>query len=119
MKIRLYIDEDAMDTDLLRALRARAVDVQTAEEAGMIEREDHEQLTYATAQGRVLYSFNRGHFCRLHADCLASQKSHAGIVVSRQQVYSVGEQMRRLLKLIAAKTAEEMQNQLEFLSSWG
>ncbi|MEH1936351.1 MAG: hypothetical protein V7L14_22145 [Nostoc sp.] len=36
-----------------------------------------------------------------------------------QQGYSVGEQMRRLLKLIAAKPAENMQNQVEFLSSWG
>ncbi len=108
-----------MDKDLVRALRARGVDVHTAGEADMIEHEDHEHLAYATDQDRVLYSFNRGHFCRLHTDCLASQKTHAGIVVSQQQTYGVGEQMRRLLKLIAAKTAEEMQNQLEFLSSWG
>lgn len=119
MKIRLYLDEDTLDKDLLRALRARGVDVQSAGEAGMIEREDDEHLEYATAQGRVVYSFNRGHFCRLHADFLAGGKSHCGIVVSRQQRYSVGEQMRRLLNLVAALSAEEMQNRLEFLSDWG
>ena len=54
MKIRLYIDEDAMDADLLGALRARGLDLQTALEAGMIEREDREHLAYATAQGRVV-----------------------------------------------------------------
>jgi hypothetical protein len=31
----------------------------------------------------------------------------------------VGEQMRRLLRLMAAKSAEEMENQVEFLSAWG
>ena len=40
MNIRLYVDEDALDKDLIRALRARGVDVTTALEAGMIERDD-------------------------------------------------------------------------------
>lgn len=76
MIIRLYVDEDALDKDLIRALRAR---------------------------GR---------------DYLTQGKSHAGIVLAQQQGYSVGEQMRRLLKLIAVKSAEEMRNQIEFLSAW-
>ena len=118
MKVRLYLDEDAMDEDLVDALRARRVDVQTAHEAGMRKRKDHEQLAYATAQGRVLYTFNTRHFCALHAEFLRSGNSHAGIVVCRQQRYSVGEQMRRLLNAITAKTAEEMRNGLEFLSDW-
>lgn len=108
-----------MDRDLVRALRARGVDVEPANEVGMIEREDDEHLTYATTQGRVIFSFNIGDFCRLHGEFMANRKSHAGIVVSRQQRYSVGEQMRRLLKLIANKTAEEMRDRLEFLSDWG
>lgn len=116
--IRFYFDEDAMDKVLVRALRARAVDVETAHDVGMIGREDCEQLAYATSQGRVVYSFNMGHFCALHADFLAHGKKHSGIVVSRQQTYSIGEQMRRLLKLIAGRTAEQMHNRLEFLSDW-
>ncbi len=118
MTIRLYVDEDAMDKDLVRALRARGIDVLTALEAGMIERDDSEHLDYATAQGRVLYSFNVGDFYRLHIAYLAEGKSHAGLILARQQRYSVGEQMRRLLKLIATKSAEEMRNQIEFLSAW-
>jgi hypothetical protein len=39
------------------------------------------------------------------------------MVLAPQQRYSVGEQMRRLLKLMAAKSAEEMENQVEFLSA--
>jgi hypothetical protein len=30
----------------------------------------------------------------------------------------VGEQMRRLLRLVNRLTAEEMQNRVEFLSNW-
>jgi hypothetical protein len=84
----------------------------------MIEREDHEHLTYATRESRVVYSFNVGHFCRLHAGALAGGRNHAGIVVCGQQRYGAGEQMRRLLNLIVAKTAEEMHDRLEFLSDW-
>lgn len=69
-------------------------------------------------QGRVLYTFNVGDFYRLHTALLKQGKSHAGIILARQQRYPVGEQMRRLLKLIAAKSAEEMKNRVEFLSAW-
>ena len=48
MTIRLYIDEDSMQSALVRALQARGVDVLTALEAGMIERSDEEHLEYAT-----------------------------------------------------------------------
>ena len=118
MTIRLYIDEDAMDKALVQALRARGVDVLTALEAGMIERLDEHHLEYAMAQGRALYSFNVGDFSRLHTAFLAQGKVHTGIILAQQQRYAVGEQMRRLLKLIAARSAEDMQNQVEFLSAW-
>jgi predicted nuclease of predicted toxin-antitoxin system len=119
MVIRLYMDEDSMDRALLRALRARGVDSSTALEEGMIERDDVEHLDYATAQGRALYTLNVADFYRLHLSYLALGKGHAGIILARQQRYSVGEQMRRLLKLVATKSAEEMRNHVEFLSAWG
>ena len=49
MTIRLYIDEDAMAHRLSQELRMRGLDVMTALEAGMIERDDREHLEYATA----------------------------------------------------------------------
>jgi hypothetical protein len=42
--IQIYIDEDAMDSDLVAALRARDVGVTTALDAGLIERPDSEHL---------------------------------------------------------------------------
>ena len=118
MTIWLYLDEDCLDRDLVRALRARAVDVMTALDVGMIHRDDEDHLEYATDKRRVLYSFNIGDFCRLHSDWLAKGKSHAGIILAPQQRYSVGDQMRRLLKLIASKSADDMKNNVEFLSHW-
>jgi len=80
---------------------------------------DSEHLNYATAQGRVLYSFNMGDFDALHAAYLSEGKSHTGIILAPQQRYGIGEQMRRLLRLIHTISAEEMRDRLEFLSAWG
>lgn len=118
MNIRLYIDEDSMSRALVRALQARGVDVTTAVVEEMIERPDVDHLEHATQLNRVLFSFNVGDFYQLHTDYLTQGKTHAGIVLCPQQRYSIGEQMRRLLTLIAAKSAEEMQDTVEFLSAW-
>lgn len=119
MKIRLYLDEDAMDGDLVDALRLRGVDITTALSEGMIHRDDRDHLDYATSHGRVLYSFNMGDYLELHAEYLEQGKHHAGLILAQQQKFSLGEQMRRLLKIVNNRTAEAMQDQVEFLSVWG
>ena len=118
MQARLYIDEDAMDDDLVQALRLRGADVQTALEAGLVGRPDEEQLDHAAGAARVLYTFNVGDFMHLHGEYMTAGRAHAGIVFGDQQRFSVGEQMRRLLRVIALRSAEEMQNRYEFLSAW-
>jgi hypothetical protein len=117
--IRLYCDEDSMRHALVLALRKRGVDIITALEAGMIEETDERQLAFAAVAGRTVYSFNVGDFYHLHSLWLAEHRSHAGIILARQQQFSVGEQMRRLLRVIGAVSAEEMQNRIEFLGDWG
>jgi hypothetical protein len=119
MPIKLYMDEDAMDQDLVRALRARGVDVTTALDGEMIGCADMDHLDYATTQNRVLCTFNVGDFCRLHTAYVNQGKSHAGIVLMRQQHYAIGEQMRRLLRLVASRSSDDTRNQVEFLSAWG
>lgn len=115
MQICLYVDEDAMARAVVNGLRARGVDVKTVLDEGMSEEDDDAQLEYATQLGRVLYTFNVGHFCQLHKEYIAQGKGHAGIIVVYRQRYSIGEQIRRLLNLINTKTAEEMRNSLQFL----
>jgi hypothetical protein len=91
----------------------------TAHESGMDARPDEEHLAYATAQGRVVFTANQGDFCRLHGSFLAQGTSHAGIIVVPQQRYSVGEQVRRLLRLLDTHSAESMRDRVEFLSACG
>ena len=108
-----------MSHALVRGLRARGVDVVTALDEGMIERDDKDHLELAAKLNRVLYSFNVGDFYRLHGEYLSDFKEHAGLILTRQQQFTVGEQLRRLLRLIAKVPAEEMKNRVEFLGVWG
>lgn len=107
-----------MDGDLVRGLRSGEIDVMTAAEAGMIRRTDEEHLTFATMQGRALYSFNVRDFHEIHAEWAAAGRDHAGIILAQQKRYSTGEQIRRLLRLIVSLTEEAMWNREEFLGRW-
>ena len=117
-KIRLYLDEDALQDALVQALQDSGVDVMTVADADRLSFSDEEQLIWATQQKRVIYSFNMGDFHQLHSIFLADERSHSGIILAPQQRYSIGEQLRGLLKIIAEKTAEDMINQLVFLSQY-
>lgn len=118
-QIEIYIDEDAMDSDLVAALRSRSVTVITAFDAGLIEKSDELQLAFAAEHGCVLYTFNVSDFYRLHSVWVAAGREHGGMILSPQQRFSVGEQLRRILRLRAATTTVMMRNQVEFLGNWG
>ncbi|MCU0545844.1 MAG: DUF5615 family PIN-like protein [Oscillatoriaceae cyanobacterium Prado104] len=117
-QIRLYIDEDSGNLSLVQALRNSAVEVMTTSEANKLSYSDEEQLIWATEQRRVIYTSNMGDFCRLHGIFLEQKRTHAGIIVVPRQSYSIGTQWRGVLNLIAAKSAEEMINQLEYLGAY-
>ena len=117
-QVRLYLDEDSMRRSLVFGLRARNVDVLTAAEADMINRPDEDHLTAASAAGRALFTYNAADCCALHQSWTSLERTHAGIIVAPQQQYSVGEELRRIMRLISRCPAEQMQNRWEFLSSW-
>jgi len=118
MRIRLYIDEDAMSRSLVNGLHIRGADVMTVAEHGREGIGDAEQLEFSTFHGRVLYTSNTRDFYQLHREYFSQGKTHAGIIFVPQQRFSVGEQIRRLLHLIRVKSAESMMNSVEFLSAW-
>jgi len=80
MPIHLYLDEDAMDDDLVQALRLRGVDVETALDTHLAGRPDDEQLAYAASAGRTLYTFNVSDFIQLHSAYMVAGQTHAGII---------------------------------------
>jgi hypothetical protein len=118
-RFSVYFDEDAMDTDLVGALRQRRVPIITPIEENLIGKTDEEQLLYASKRQCVLYTFNVSDFYALHARWLAAARHHSGLILAPQQRFSVGEQLRRILVLRAAKSAEAMGDRVEFLSRWG
>ncbi len=119
MKIRLYLDEDASGDGLKNALSAQGMDVRTVTEEGTRGYSDEAQLLHANALGRVIYSFNQGDFMALHTRFLIKGLAHAGVILAAQQRYSIGEQVRRILLIVDAISAEEMQDQVVFLGNWG
>jgi len=116
--MKLHLDEDADAHALLKALRERGVDVTSSRELGLLRHSDEQQLRWAAAEGRAIYTYNAADFCRLHADFLRQGLAHAGIIVGDQQTLSLGEEMRRLLRLGEALPATGLRNRLEFLSHW-
>jgi len=91
MKIRLYLDEDAMDGNLVWALRVRGLNVVTALDSGLIHTPDVRHLEYATLHDRTLYSFNVADYMELHNDFMTAGQSHAGLILSQQQRYWVAQ----------------------------
>jgi predicted nuclease of predicted toxin-antitoxin system len=114
--IKLYLDEDTINRALIKALRARNVDVVTAREANLIQTPDQEHLAYASSLNRTVLTFNARDFVRLHIEYLSTGRHHAGIIVSNQ--VQVGVIVRRLLTLLDARSSTEMRDWLEYLSNW-
>lgn len=114
--IRLYMDEDTLAEALVRALRTRNVDLITTAEAEQMKAGDEDQIAYAATVDRTLFTYNTKHFVPLHRAYILSGRHHSGIIVSPQ--LSVGEALRRLLRLMDSLSPEDMQDRLEFLSNW-
>jgi hypothetical protein len=115
-RVRLYLDEDTLSRALVAALRSRGVDVLTAHDADMAARPDVEHLRYATGVARTVLSCNVADFVRLHDEFMADGRHHGGVVVTAQ--LPVGVLLRRTLRLMHALSALDMQDRLEFLSTW-
>ncbi|NMF56775.1 DUF5615 family PIN-like protein [Pseudanabaena yagii] len=115
--IRFYLDEDSMNRSLLIALRQREIDVTTVSEVKREGFSDEEQLLWSTQNNRVICTYNIRDFSKLHKQTLAKNQAHAGIVLMHQD-FSIGERLYGLSVLAASFTAEEMLNQMTFLSNY-
>ena len=116
--MKLHLDEDADAHALLNALRQRGLDVSSSRELALLQCSDEKQLAWASEQGRAIYTYNASDFCHLHSEFIRHGRHHAGIIIGDQQVLSIGEETRRLLKISDARTVADMRDNLEFLSNW-
>jgi hypothetical protein len=113
--IRFFTDEDVYAAVAV-ALNQAGVDAISTPMSGRMSESDESQLLWASGQGRVVVTFNVGHFTAIHSRWMAQGRHHAGIVVSSQR--SVGDVIRRLLSLAGKLDADAMRDRLEFLGDW-
>lgn len=93
-----YLDE-CVDRPVAEDLRHRGFDVLTAVEAGRGQYPDRAQLEYATSAGRVILTYNRMDFRRLHAAFVQAGRPHGGIIILPQTRMIPRRQVRAAMLL--------------------
>jgi hypothetical protein len=96
---------------LANDLRGRGYDLATTQEAGHDTSSDEQQLAFASGQDRAILTFNIRDFAPLHEQWMATDRNHAGIVVSQQLgMRQYGALHHRTLRLLETTTADELCN---------
>ncbi len=119
MPFPLYQDDDSGDLDILRIGLERGWEIVRAEDVGMSGHDDADHLGYAAREERAIITGNLRDFMRLHKAWMSGGDHHAGILLVRQQTWSLGEVIRRLQRLQDAFSAKDMVDRIEWLSRWG
>ncbi len=80
--MRLYLDDDSVDPNLIRLLRREGHDVQVPADVGRAGSRDQAHLAHAIREGRAIMTRNSEDFDDLHDLVVsAAQGHHAGILV--------------------------------------
>lgn len=107
--IRFFMDQH-FPGPVSQGVRRHGVDVLTAPEAGRCGLPDAGQLAFATAEGRVMVTFDTD-FLALHR----SGVPHAGIAWCPEQKYSIGQLIHALLLVHGVLDRDAMRNHVEYL----
>lgn len=108
-ELRFYLDEN-LPIGIAAQLRARGIVVTTVRDLDLLGDSDVNHLVRATALGCVL--------CTSDSDYItlaASVPGHAGIIVGRQMVHSLGAWVSALILYHAVYDSDEMIDRLEYL----
>jgi len=112
-KPKLHLDEDASNFDIYNSLASKGHDItRTPNEWIKKKASDQEQLQKASGQGRSIFSFNAKDFLRI----AKKSPKHKGIIVSPQKPVSII--LKALDRFFNESSAEEMENQVRWLSDW-
>ena len=113
--IRVFTDEHLF-AELAAALRARAYDAESCQEAGRAGQglTDEQQLEYAASRDRAILTFDRGDFVHLDRLWKRHDREHAGIIVTRP-VDDFGELLRRAMRHLDTYPPSVQHNMLLWL----
>ena len=107
--IRFHLDENCHRA-IAEGMRRRGVDVTTTPDIGLSRASDEQQIAYAQALKRVIFTQDRD-FLKLHAAGIA----HPGIAYCDKDAKSVGEIITMLILIWEVYEPEEMANRVEFI----
>jgi predicted nuclease of predicted toxin-antitoxin system len=107
--IRYFMDEH-YPAPVTQGLRRLGIDVLTAQDAGRTGLPDPDQLAFATAENRVLVTFDSDYLALHHSGI-----DHAGIAWCREQKYAVGMLIQLLQLLHGVSDRDQMRNRVEYL----
>ena len=112
---RLHLDADTSMKALHTALVTRRHDVTRTPNAWIArEASDTAQLLGATAQGRVLFTFNTH-----NSPVLAQQyPRHGGLVLAAQQSWTLSSLIAALDRLLSETQAGDWPGQVRWLNQW-
>jgi hypothetical protein len=114
-KPRLHLDGDTSIRQLQRSLVERGHDVtRTPNDWISQDADDEAQLLGATAQGRVIFTFNVRDFVAL----AVRHPQHHGIALAAQRQWTVSALIEALDRMLAETTAEEWVGQVKWLAHW-
>jgi hypothetical protein len=114
-KPRLHLDADTSIRQLHRALVERGHDVtRTPNDWMPANADDETQLLGATAQGRVIFTFN----VRDYIVLAQRHPRHAGITLAAQRQWTVSALIAALDKMLTETNAEEWVGQVKWLAPW-
>jgi hypothetical protein len=106
--LRFHLDEQ-VDHAVARALHARAIDVTTTTDAGLLGASDEQHMAYALQEGRVIVTHDDDFLT------LAAQNPHAGIAYCAPRTRSIGDIVRYLCLMNDYLEPQEMDDRIEFL----
>lgn len=118
MSVILYFDEDAQEKELIRHVRNAGIFASTANEQHTLAWSDEEQLIFAVSKGWAIFTYNEDDFNQLHSLWLLEGNRHHGIIIASQEGLTAREKAAKLKVLVQNRSAEQMLNNLEYLSSW-
>jgi predicted nuclease of predicted toxin-antitoxin system len=111
-QVKLLLDEDVW-VGLAAVLREAGHDALSVNELARKGLADEDQMAFAAAEGRAIFTHNIQDFAPLAEVYFNQGIAHAGIIVARH--FDKGELLRRTLALLDTLTSEQLANTLRFV----
>jgi hypothetical protein len=109
------LDADASIKVLHKTLRERGHDVtRTPIEWMPLDADDRVQLLGATAQGRILFTFNISDFLAL----AKTYPEHHGLLLATQNRWTLRKLIAALDRMLSETNADEWTGQVRWLNDW-